>query len=59
MFYCKVGNCPVENKEPICCLHCDKRKDCPNACKQEDFDCNLMLEVKEIKKELPKQSKHK
>jgi hypothetical protein len=55
MIYCKVGNCPVDNKKPICCLYCSKREGCPNACIKRNASCNLAVEVKEIKKEFPKE----
>lgn len=57
MIYCKVGNCPIDNKVPICCFHCTKRENCPNACEQRNASCNLAIEVKEIKKEFPKEPK--
>lgn len=25
MIYCKVGNCPIDNKIPLCCNYCTKR----------------------------------
>lgn len=59
MIYCRVGNCPVDNKIPLCCHYCTKRKNCPNACKQGNLSCKLAREVKEIKKELQEQPKLK
>lgn len=55
MIYCKVGNCPIDNKVPICCMYCTKGENCPNACKRTNLGCSLAREVKEIKKELQEQ----
>lgn len=57
MIYCKVGKCPMDLKEPLCCIYCSKNKNCPNACKSTNKACKLSFKTK---KELsPKSSKIK
>lgn len=50
MIYCKVGKCPVDLKNALCCLYCPKRESCPNACIKRNLSCNLAVEVKTDKK---------
>lgn len=45
MIYCKVGKCPIDLKEAICCLYCNKQKECTNACKSKNKACNLSFKI--------------
>lgn len=46
MIYCRVGKCPMDLKEALCCNYCAKNKNCPNACKGTNKACNLSFETK-------------
>ncbi|MCH3962664.1 MAG: hypothetical protein LKE46_00080 [Clostridium sp.] len=57
MIYCTVGKCPIDLKEPICCIYCNKNKNCPNACKSTSRECRLSFENR--KRTLCRGSKNK
>lgn len=50
MIYCKVGKCPVDNKIPLCCMYCNKNKNCANICKRKNLSCGLSDESENKKK---------
>jgi len=45
---CSIGKCPIDGKNPICCVHCEKNSACESACKIINKACTLQ----QIKKRL-------
>ncbi len=40
MMRCNLDlDCPIGPKDNLCCIYCNRRNDCPEACKERNKSC--------------------